>query len=137
MKGDELPGTDHVTRYCRGDAAGSPASFLLRGGESYLSVNWLEFLKKTDRNEEIIEVKKVLSKKLKLGSTARIAVLNVKKTRAHVLQESFDSREINFKHEPESPNDESHSGIHNTRCEDEMLIAELIFETIIEEYPAK
>jgi len=136
MKGDQIPETHHIARYCRGDAVGTGAAFLLRTGEDYVSVNWLESLNLETRDAEISEIRKVLGKKLTLGSKARIAVLNVGNTRQYVISQTTDNRSLPFLHEP-LPEDESHSGIHNTRCEDEMLVAELIAETVLEDYPAR
>lgn len=141
MKGDQIPDSDHVMRYCGGSSCPSgtitAAAFLLRAVDDYVSVNWLEFLKLKTRVEEIAEIRRVLEKKLTLGARAKIAVLNVGKTRQYVLAESIDKRDLFFSHEPLLPVDVSHSGIHNTKSEYEMLVAELIAETIVEEYPAR
>jgi len=146
VKGDALPDTDHVSRYCGGaqvkpDGTPSGKAFRLRmlrdGPEPYLSVNWLEFLEKADRTGEIEEIRQVLSRKLRLGSRAKIAVLNVGETVDHVHRNSEDRRVLRVSHEPETnPPDPSHSGIHNLRLDDE-LIAELIAQTIKKVYPAK
>ena len=86
MRGARVPDADHIARYCGGsqvkpDGTISGAAFRLRKRsgqpELYLSVNWLEHLNKSDRGAEIDEIRRVLSQKLKLGSRARIAVLNV------------------------------------------------------------
>jgi len=68
----------------------------------------------------------------KLGSTARIAVLNVGAVCTHVETQSHFK--IRVLHEPSSV-DPSHSGIHDT-IQDELMISELIAEKVLETYPA-
>ena len=144
MKGDPVPDSDHISRYCggaqidNGKITGKAFRLRKRTGseEKYLSVNWLEFLKKADRDAEIEEIRKVFSRKdFQLGTQAKFAVLNVGSTRTHVRTRSPDSRDLRILHEPEV-DDPSHSGIHNLRLEDE-LIAELIAQTVKETHPAK
>ncbi len=144
MKDDALPESDHVSRYCgggtlseSGDVTGT--SFLLSPGDEYLSVNWLEFLKLDSREAEIEEVRRVLSTKLKLGATAKFATLNVGEVISYVIGGSPDDRTLRILHRPDEPADmpdPSHSGIFDTR-EDEQLIAELIAEKVLEAYPAQ
>ncbi len=63
MKGDILPDTDHVTRHCRpkqvenGEIQGS--AFMLRKDELGLSVDWLEKLNCSNREDEIAEIRNV------------------------------------------------------------------------------
>lgn len=144
MKGDSLPDSDHVSRYCgfetapNGEITG--AAFLLRSGEPYLSVNWLEHLKAKDRTDELRELRDRLAKRLRLGAKARLAVLQVKRSREYVSENSPDNRVLLFTHEPITPpnsEDDSHSGIYNTKSEDEMLIAELLAESVEDNYAAK
>ncbi len=114
-------------------------SFYLRAEEEYFSVNWLEFLGLGDRDSEIGEIRRVLSTKRNLGSTAKIAVLNVGDMKDHVRQNSPDPRDLRVLHRPDEPPDmpdPSHSGIFDTR-QDEQLIAELIAEKILETFAAK
>ena len=82
MRDEPIPPDHHVSRYCRGGSLlngeeVTGASFFLRVDEEYVSVNWLEFLRLGDRDSEIEEVRRVLGTKMDLGSTAKIAVLNV------------------------------------------------------------
>ncbi len=138
MKGEHLPYEDHTARYCPGSKIEdngriAPTAFHLRRGEPYLSVEWLEHLGQSDRSEEIQAVIAIFSQKLHLGSSARIAVLEVGSVCGYVRKETRYS--IRFLHEPE-PDDPAHSGIHNT-AQDEMLIAELIAEKVDEAYPVK
>lgn len=82
MQGDRVPDTDHISRYygrahIQEDGRISGTAFCLRQSEEYLSVNWLEDLGLGDRDSEIAEVRRVLEAKgRKLGTTARLAVLN-------------------------------------------------------------
>lgn len=149
MKDDPVPDTDHVARYCRGGSLDngevSGASFQLRRKEDgtieeeYLSVNWLEFLEKTDRAAEISDVRRVLSTKMTLGSTAKLAVLQVGEVKEYVAQNAPDRRILRFLHRPDEPTgkpDPSHSGIFDTQTEED-LIVELIAERVRETHSAK
>ena len=111
----------------------SPTAFHLRRGEPYLSVEWLEYLGRSGRSEEIQAVIAILSQKLRLGSSARIAVLEVGSVCHYARMETGYS--IRFLHEPE-PDDPAHSGIHDT-AQDEMLLAELIAEKVDESYTVR
>lgn len=146
MKGDQVPNEDHIARYCGGsrvkeDGTISGEVFRLRvqSGqiEEYLSVNWLEFLNKENRVQEIAEIQKLLAAKfpLGIGPRARIAVLNVGEMRGYVHKNSDDRRTLRVLHEPKD-NDPSHSGIHGLKFED-VLIADLIAQKIKEIHPAK
>jgi hypothetical protein len=141
MKGDPVPDRDHISRYCSatrctetGDVTG--AAFMLRPNDRYLSVNWLEFLQLASREEEIREIRRVLSSQLTLGTYAKIAVLKVGDVRNRVLNESPDSRNLSVLHEPVDEDDPSHSGIYGMGVEDQLL-ADLIAEVILDTYPAQ
>ena len=136
MKGDRVPDSDHIARYCRGSSVESDGTinrmaFRIRNEEGYLSVNWLEFLKKPSREEEIDEIQNVLRKKLTLGSRSRIAVANVGSLIDHIRAE----RILKVQHEPE-PEDQSHSGIFGYGIDDD-LIELMISEVFQESYPSK
>ena len=136
MKGDRVPDSDHIARYCRGSSVESDGTinrmaFRIRKGEEYLSVNWLEFLKKPSREEEIDEIRKVLQKKLTLGSRSRIAVANVGSLINHIRSE----RILKVKHEPELPDDPSPRGIFGYRIGDELIVL-LTAEVFQESYPS-
>lgn len=143
MKDDPIPPDHHVSRYCGGgsllNGQITGVSFYLRAEEEYFSVNWLEFLGLGDRDSDIGEIRRVLSTKRNLGSTAKIAVLNVGDMKDHVRQNSPDPRDLRVLHRPDEPPDmpdPSHSGIFDTR-QDEQLIAELIAEKVLETFAAK
>ena len=137
MKGDLVPDSDHIARYCGGSSVESDGTinrmaFRLRKDEGYLSVNWLEFLEKTSREEAIAEVRNVLRKKLTLGSRSRIAVADVGSLINHIRAE----RILNVQHEPELPDEPSHSGIFGYGIDDgliELMIAEVFHAS----YPSR
>ena len=139
MKGSPLLPGDHIARYCKyttlsEDGKPSSSAFRLRKNkDQYLSVKWLEYLKQPNRISEINEVRRRFAGgNFKLGSTARIAVLNVGAVCTHVETQSHFK--IRVLHEPSSV-DPSHSGIHDT-IQDELMISELIAEKVLETYPA-
>ena len=140
MKGQAIPDSDHVGRYCKASTVEngeiSAAAFMMRETEEYLSVNWLEELKSPSRASQIRDLQKLYTKKLKVGATARIAILNVGTLRTKVERESPDSRLLRVLHEPEEPDDLSHAGIYEIRYDDE-IIAELIAQVILEKHPAR
>ena len=99
-------------------------------------MNWLEFLGLADRDPQIAEIRRVLKAKgLKIGSQARLVVLNVGRLREHVASATSDRRMLDILHEPE-PLDPSHAGIFGLR-QDDTLIAQLIAEVVQDVYPAK
>lgn len=139
MKGDRISDEDHIARYCKPtqapDSQIQATAFMLRAGEESLSVNCLEFLNCSTRHNEIEELRKVYSAKLRVGVNARIAVLNCGEVRHRVNTESLDGRNLKILHDPLC-GDPSHSGIYNLR-EDDELIAELILQTVQEIYGAR
>lgn len=139
MKGQIIPDSNHIGRYCSARTVDNgeitAAAFMLRKTELYLSVNWVEELKQPDRITEIRELQDLYSRKLKVGSTARIAILNVGAFRNKVARESSDGRLLQVTHEPEF-DDPTHAGIHGIPHDDEM-VAELIAESVLEIHPAR
>jgi len=142
MKGDQIPDPDHIARFCRPmqapDGQIQATAFMLRSDEEYLSVNWLEYLNCSSRDQEINEARNIYSKKFTVGARAKIVVLNVGEVREKVLTESPDKRNIEVLHEPIENDvyEPSHSGIYNLKQDNE-LIAELILETVHEVHPAR
>ena len=111
-------------------------AFQLRPQDDFLSVNWLEFLQLSSRDEEVNEIRKVFSLKLKrVGTKSKFAVLNVGKLIEYVRINSPDRRELSVLHEPEDI-DPSHSGVFGFSLDDDM-IADLIAQVVSETYPAK
>jgi hypothetical protein len=140
MKGEAIPDSDHVARYCGGrtvdDGEIQATAFMLREGEEYLSVNWLEALSRSDRTSEIRELQDLYARKLHVGVAARIAILNVGAVRAKVVRESQDMRLLRVLHEPIIPDDPSHAGIYDIPHDDD-LVAELIAQAVLENHPAR
>jgi hypothetical protein len=140
MKGDKIPDSDNIARFCRPMQAPEgeiqATAFMLRTDEESLSVNWLEFLKCSDRENEIREIQRIYSETLSVSMNARIAILNVGEMRNIVRTESPDNRNIEVLHDPIPDGDQSHSGIYNLKPDNE-LIAELIVEVIRENLPAR
>lgn len=136
MIGDLLPPADHVARFCDRKYISErqnvePGAFMLRKDEKYLSVQWLELLKKQNRLEEIAEARVIIAKRMKIRPNTKIAVLNVGGSCDYVFQESGYA--IRMVHQPE-PSYEAHSGIFGTEQYPELL-AELILETVQEFHP--
>jgi len=140
MKGQPVPEADHVARYCRASSVEngeiSAAAFMLRQGEEYLSVNWLEELKRPSRTTQIRSLQEVYARKLRVRTGARIAVLNVGALRSNVERKSPDRRLLPVLHEPIIPDDPSHAGIYEVPYDDE-TIAELIVEVVQEKHSAR
>ena len=140
MKGDTIPDNNHIARLCHNkhvaDVQIQATAFQLRRNEDGLSVNWLEFLNCSSRENEIDEIRKIYSETFSsVGTRAKIAVLNVGGVREKVRSESPDGRNLDVLHDPETE-DPSHSGIYNLKQDDE-LIAELILEVVCEAYSAR
>jgi len=140
MKGDKIPDSDNIARFCRPmqviEGEIQATAFMLRADEESLSVNWLEFLKCSDRENEIREIQRIYSETLSVSMNARIAILNVGEMRKMVRTESPDNRNIEVLHDPIPDGDLSHCGIYNLKPDNE-FIAELIIEAIRENHPAR
>ena len=135
MKGDKIPDQDHIARLCMPrtvteDGHIQAAAFFLKDDEEGLSVNWLEFLDCSNREDEINELRDVYSAKLTVGAKAKIIVLNVGQICKKVLMYNPNRRKIKILHAPECDPvpDPSHSEIYNLRPDYE-IIAELILQT--------
>ena len=83
-----LPAIVAVATFREKDGQIAPTAFSLRHNEVYLSVRWLEFFEQPNRSSEIEEVRRVLKADLKIGATAKIAVLNVGDVRNYVEEVS-------------------------------------------------
>ena len=141
MRGDSVPDSDHVVRYCPfkhilEDGSISGPAFLLGRDHDHLSVNWLEFLAANSESEAIQALREVLASKLTLRKSAQMAVLNVGEVREHVEQEDPGSRNLEILHWPDDEYDDpSHSGIFGYTLED-LGIALLIAQKVRATYPA-
>jgi hypothetical protein len=145
MKGDIIPDAHHVSRLCGGshireDGTISATAFKPRSGETYISVNWLEFLSLPDRGAELAELRRVLSTKRKIGGTAKFATLNAGEIAAAVREQTRNRIAISVRHEPEAdpgrPQDPSHAGIYGVP-EDDNIVVELIAQSIREIHSAR
>lgn len=142
MRGDAIPDAHRVARFCRPRQVEGEeilaAAFLPRENETYLSVNWVEFLAQATIQFELRELRVLYRRKFSVGEGAKITILNVGRVRSWVRDNSPDQRNLEVRHEPLDGNgqDPSHSGIFNVRYDDE-LIAELIVQAISETYPAR
>ena len=144
MKDDIIPDEDHIARYCgfgdlNEDGEVGPSAFMLKAKDvdKGLSVDWLEFLNCSSRDDEIIEMRKIYSTRLTVGAKAKIAILNVGNVRHKVRAKSPDNRELKVLHDPGTLEGyQSHSGIYNLKQDDE-LIAELLAQVVIESPSAK
>jgi hypothetical protein len=144
MRGDNLPESDHIARYCKPttqalDGQIQATAFMLKSDDKSLSVHWLEYLNGSSREHEITEIRNIYSSIFnRVAAKAKIAILNVGEVREKVLTKSEDRRNLEILYDPieDEPSDPSHSGIYNLKPDDE-LIAELILETVLECYSAR
>ena len=145
MKGDVVPAEHHVSRLCGGshvreDGTIAATAFKPRPGEAYLSVSWLEYLHLPTRIAEITEVRRILATKRSIGTSARLAVLNVGAMCEIVRQHDHFRHDLVVRHEPEDapgfPQDLSHSGIYGVPEEDN-IIPELLAGVVAEVHAAR
>lgn len=108
--------------------------------DNALSVNWLEFFGLIDRAAQIAEVQHVLAKKMRIGPTSRLAVLNVGRAAEAVREATASRLIISVVHDPQSKpgewNDPSHSGIYGLLHEDDSPAVALA-ECVVALYPAR
>lgn len=139
MNGDILPDADHVSRYCKKKAVDGnhvlPTAFDPRDGETYLSFNWLEYLRAPDVDTAIELVRVAFRRKeFCVAPKGKFIVLNVGGIRAEVRVLTGTTPRI--EHLPEIY-DESHTGIWGYDMEDHTIkthIANLVRPNSI--YPA-
>lgn len=135
MTGNFIPDGDSVVRLCGGShldpdtGSPGPGAFMLREGEDYLSVNWLEYFKGYDHQDALLEIRRVLATKRTIGKTARLALLNVGGVKQTIVMDP----PLTFTHEPIITaliNDSSHSAINNIQgCE--QLVAEALSQAVL------
>ena len=118
VESQTIPIEHHVARYCSGSlhqyGKVLPAAFELRDGESYLSVNWLEYFGLETFDGAL---SRICTDKHGLGfnirKTGRFAVLNVGIVRSlteNLGDQSETIYPLTVTHMPEAK-DKSHSGI--------------------------
>nr|WP_143023870.1 hypothetical protein [Pseudomonas benzenivorans] len=143
MTGPLLPGDDHVTRLCGGShidpetGGPSPGAFMLRQGETYLSVNWLEYFVQRNHEDRLLEIRQVLATKRAVRDSARLALLNIGRAIQHVGA----NPSLSVTHEPIGPpspwSDPSHSGINNIQESNSQVVAERLCQVVQEMSRAK
>ena len=138
MTGAHLPEDDHVARYCpfrrRDPETGRPnaVAFFLDEDEESLSVNWVEYLHRGPRDEQVIALRKEVRQVLSLKRSATFAILNVGKLKEKVADAS--GRKLSVLHDPVPPT-ESHSGIAGMRPNARM-IARYVADAVDDCWPA-
>ena len=87
MRGEVIPDSDHVSRYCKPSTVGHlcepiATAFFPRKNEANLSVNWLEFLDAQSLTNAIGQVRTgFLARGYGLRPNGRFVVLNVGRCR--------------------------------------------------------
>jgi len=89
MTGDPIPGSDYVVRYVRpglidGEDVDGGA-FVLRPGETGLSINWLDYYSNIPKNQQLHLVRLLF--RLTVARKGRFTELNVGKTKEHLIEE--------------------------------------------------
>lgn len=128
-----MPG-HNVARYCRprdiSHGRISRDAFLLRTGEQFLSVNWLEHFHESDRTIQISGVRNALSGKgFRVNRHGRLAVLNVGAAIRRVSDMPLRFVPLG------TPGDPSHTGIFGYAPGDYITAAALAY-AVSEEHPA-
>ncbi len=108
-----------------------------------VSVNWLEHLPFATQDLQITEIRRVFTQKMKLGRTAKFAVMNVGMCIENVKEITQAKVMISVKHDPKSSafpdqtDDPSHSGIYGLPPnQDDDSAAVAISEVVMRLYPA-
>lgn len=120
MQGDQIPGDHHVLRHAGADRLRTdeddnpiglfPTALALRGGEGYLSVQWVEHAQGT-LDEQIAAAVHSLRRVRGLGARSAFAMANVAEIEKTCHQYS-PVGPVRIAHEPDESN-EAHAGIHN------------------------
>ena len=146
MKGDSVPGPDHILRYVGGRNIErdeiNGAAFLCKSGEQSPSVNWLEFFD-GDIENRVDQVRK--RSRLNYGATACLARINVGQVRYHLAERSDDHLCIDVVQDPleaddQWPDDPSHALMRGTPKIDDPraeMIGDLIAQCVIDRFPAR
>ncbi len=147
MTGDNLRDEHHVIRYAkptsiRTDGKVDGSEFRLRPhrpDDTGLSVNWLEYYRDYNKDEQLAEIRR--RSRLKMRKRGRLAELNVGATKQHV---NSVLRDLRFIHKPleaegEYDADPSHSeivGLPPGDSEQADLIGDMIAECMVGTHPA-
>jgi hypothetical protein len=144
MRGDIIPDIHTVSRYCpysKLSEAGrpTPPAFELREsdlreGHPHLSVNWLEYFGAQPRNEQLRIIRSILAGKMKVGSKARLALMQISKIHEKVQE---IERSVRVLHWPDvAAHDESHAGIFDVETDPD-VIAQALSRVVCEMVSAK
>ena len=129
MKGDQIPKTDTVSRYCsasRISESGRPlmTAFQLSNSDlarnnPHLSVNWLEYFSNRSKEVQIDEIKRIFARKMNVRATAKFALINVSKIHENVAEVRQAVRVL---HWPDIENkDDSHAGIFDVEADPDVI----------------
>jgi len=121
-----IPNRHHLLRYCRPkqleNGKVTMAAFLLRPGEEFLSVDWLEYFgEDITASEQVKKAREGIGKTLRLSAGGRFARVKVGAVKSQVER-------AEVKHSP-SPKNPSHAGIYlpeNNAQESAFALANLI-----------
>lgn len=150
MSDPVVPNDHHVARYCPKSKLGEdhrarPTAFMLRvdQGEKSLSVNWLEYLGKSERSDQIAKLREVYKRKpYTVKPTSKFAVLQVGRTIEYVWSNTNGNHLISAIHEPVGPpevdyEDPSHCGIYGVPSEDDNEVSKYIADSVIEHHDGR
>ena len=102
MKGDALPDSDRIARYCRpgtlDNEEPSGTSFRMREQDACLSVNWVEYWEKSELDAAMRHIQEDLSQDLELSPNGLFAVLNV--GQAKMIISAVTRQQATITHEP-------------------------------------
>jgi|GEM_PF-797505 len=148
MKGDDIPKTDSISRYCPysrlSEITGKPtgAAFQLKTKDiqseiqPHISVNWLEYFDGKERANQIEEIRIILSKKMKIGTQAKLALLNVGAIYRKFESSEYSPRVLHWPDHTDYYDDPSHAGIFDVESDPD-VIADMIAQIDSELIPAK
>lgn len=124
-----------AVRYCKPSTLDeqqvpTDSSFRLRKkmNEKYLSVYLLDFLKKTEEKEGLLDIKSFMGKNFKLKPSGAFALLDIKYSKEYILQlinEKISYKELNL----------PHCGVFHEY--DDLVISELLSQCVKTSYIIK
>lgn len=128
---NEIPLEHHIVRYCSPSSLDEnnfplPSAFTLKNSHKHLSVDWLEFFKKTYK-ENIDSVLKALTKRLTIKENGALAILNVNKIKEEVEKQHkilLTVMQIS----------DSYSGVYNINSSTSNMIATTLFTLVAESH---
>lgn len=132
MKGNVIPDSDIVSRYCSFGKLSetdrpTKAAFELSDSDReddnpHLSVNWLDYFKGKSREEQISEVRSAfVDKGYKLGGNAKFALVKVSEIHEKTREAGVNVRVL---HWPDGT-DKSHSGIFDVENDPDVIALKL------------